>query len=137
MNSMTKSAYLFQPFTIKVEIKKNININKMTNQKKEVETKYQKADQIQKENQSVKNGQTISKTSEFETMEKDLNSKILELTMKIKDHYPELSKYLDEMPVTVPSEKDPEMTLNHLKTYYESLNSLLNKYKVDYPKIEE
>lgn len=72
-----------------------------------------------------------------EQIENDLNSKILKITMRIKDHFPELSKYLEEMPVTVPSENDPEITLNHLRIYYESLNSLLNKYKVDYPKIEE
>ena len=69
--------------------------------------------------------------------EKDLNSKILKITMRIKDDYPELSQYLEEMPVTVPSENDPEITLNHLKSYYESLISMLNKYKVDYSKIEE
>ncbi len=67
----------------------------------------------------------------------DLNSKILKITMRIKDDYPELSQYLEEMPVTVPTENDPEITLNHLKSYYESLISMLNKYKVDYPKIEE
>lgn len=72
-----------------------------------------------------------------EETEKDLNAKILKITMTIRDHYPELSKYLDEMPVTIPSEKDPEITLKHLSTYYESLNSMLNKYKVDYPKSEE
>lgn len=74
---------------------------------------------------------------DYEQIENDLNSKILKITMRIKDHHPELSKYLEEMPVTVPSENDPEITLNHLKSYYESLNSLLEKYKVDYPKIEE
>lgn len=72
-----------------------------------------------------------------EQIENDLNAKILKITMRIKDYYPELSQYLEEMPVTVPSENDPEITLNHLRTYYESLYSLLNKYKVDYPKIEE
>jgi AAA15 family ATPase/GTPase len=72
-----------------------------------------------------------------EQIENDLNAKILKITMKIKDHYPELSQYLEEMPVTVPSENDPEISLKHLSVYYESLNSLLNKYKVDYPKIEE
>lgn len=77
------------------------------------------------------------KHSDYEQIEKDLNSKILKITMRIKDHYPELSHFLEEMPVTVPTENDPEITLNHLKTYYESLNSLLNKYKVDYPKLEE
>jgi AAA15 family ATPase/GTPase len=73
----------------------------------------------------------------YEQIENDLNSKILKITMKIKDHYPELSQYLEEMPVTVPSENEPEITLNHLRSYYESLNSVLNKYKVDYPKTEE
>ena len=73
----------------------------------------------------------------YEEIENDLNSKILKITMEIKDHYPELSKYLEEMPETVPSANDPEITLNHLKSYYESLNSLLNKYKVDFPKIEK
>jgi AAA15 family ATPase/GTPase len=72
-----------------------------------------------------------------EQIENDLNSKILKITMKIKDHYPELSQYLEEMPVTIPSDNDPEMNLNLLKSYYESLNSLLKKYKVEYPKIEE
>jgi hypothetical protein len=72
-----------------------------------------------------------------EQIENDLNAKILKITMRINDYYPELSQYLEEMPVTVPSEDDPEITLNQLRIYYESLNSLLNKYKVDYPKIEE
>jgi transaldolase len=72
-----------------------------------------------------------------EQMEKDLNSKILKITMKIKEHYPELSKYLEEMPITIPSENDAETTLDQLKTYYESLKSLLQKYKVDFPSTEE
>jgi AAA15 family ATPase/GTPase len=80
----------------------------------------------------------MEKTNKInEQIENDLNAKILKITMKIKDHYPELSQYLEEMPVTVPSENDPEITLNLLRTYYESLNSILNKYKVDYQKIEE
>lgn len=88
-------------------------------------------------NKMAKNLKPVNKNEAYQSIEKDLNAKILKITMTIKDHYPELSKYLDEMPVTVPSEKDPEITLNNLQTYYESLNSLLNKYKVDYPKIEE
>lgn len=97
----------------------------------------QATDKLPAEIKPVLDGQNLDKHVAFEHIEKDLNAKILEVTMKIRDHYPELSKYLDEMPVTVPSEKDPEITLNHLQTYYESLNSLLNKYKVDYPKLEE
>ena len=64
----------------------------------------------------------------YKDKEKNLNSKILEITMTIMDQYPELSKYLEEMPVTIPDEKDPEITVKKLESYYDSLNSLLNKY---------
>jgi hypothetical protein len=69
------------------------------------------------------------KHADYEQIAKDLNSKILKITMMIKDDYPGLFPYLEEMPVTVPSENDPEITLNQLKSYIESLNSLLEKYK--------
>ena len=60
--------------------------------------------------------------------ENEWNAKILIITMKIKDQYPELSKFINEMPVTIPDEKDPEITIKNLKVYYESLTSMLNKY---------
>ncbi len=60
--------------------------------------------------------------------EKEFNENILKITMRIKDQYPELSKYLEEMPVTIPDEKHPDITLKNLKAYYDSLCSLLNKY---------
>jgi hypothetical protein len=41
--------------------------------------------------------------------ENELNEKILKITMRIKEQYPELSKYLNEMPITIPDEKDPEV----------------------------
>lgn len=65
--------------------------------------------------------------------EKELNSRILQITMKIKDKYPELSKYIEEMPVTIPDEKHPEITLQNLKIYNDSLNSILNKYILEHP----
>lgn len=65
--------------------------------------------------------------------EKDLNAKILEITMKIKNLYPELSKYIEEMPVTIPDEKNPEITVKNLKAYYDSLNSVLSKYILEHP----
>lgn len=34
--------------------------------------------------------------------------------MTIKDQHPELSKYIEEMPVTIPNEKHPEITLKSL-----------------------
>lgn len=72
--------------------------------------------------------ENTDKHADYEQIEKDLNAKILKITMTIKDNHPELSKYLEEMPDTVPSDSDPEITLNHLRTYYESLNSLLGKF---------
>lgn len=69
-----------------------------------------------------------------EEIEKDLNAKILKVTMTIKEHYPELVGFLEEMPETIPDEKDPEITLKNLSAYYESLNSMLSKYKLEHPK---
>ncbi len=61
--------------------------------------------------------------------EKELNSKILEITMNIQREYPELTKYLSEMPETIPDEKDHDITIKSLKTYYDSLSVLVNDYK--------
>ncbi len=69
-----------------------------------------------------------------EEIEKDLNSKILKVTMIIKEQYPELSGFLEEMPATIPSEENVEITLKNLSAYYESLNSMLSKYKSEHPK---
>lgn len=69
----------------------------------------------------------------YEEIEKDLNAKILAITLKIRKDRPELSKYLDEMPVTVPNVKDPHITLNLLKVYYESLVALFEDYKLEHP----
>ncbi|MFO7525374.1 MAG: hypothetical protein R6W68_07965 [Ignavibacteriaceae bacterium] len=60
--------------------------------------------------------------------EKDLNSKILEITMTIKEKYPELLKYLGEMPVTIPDKKSPEIDGKDLREYYDSLSSILKNY---------
>lgn len=68
-----------------------------------------------------------------EEIEKDLNSKILEITMRIRDQFPELSKYIEEMPVTIPDEQHPEITLKNLKMYYDSLNTILDKYILEHP----
>lgn len=68
----------------------------------------------------------------YEHLENYLNSRILKITTIIKNQYPELLEFLNEMPVTIPSEINPEITLNNLKTYGESLNSILIKYKLEH-----
>ena len=60
--------------------------------------------------------------------EKKLNDAILKLTLKIQNEYPELSKYLIEMPVTIPDTNNPEINIKILNDYYESLNTILHKY---------
>src|ERR1035437_5136146 len=87
-----------------------------------------KIEKIEKVIQPALYEQSFDKASVNEEAEKDLNSKILQITMKIKDQYPELSKYIEEMPVTIPDRKNPDITPKNLKTYYDSLNSVLNKY---------
>ncbi|MBP6757649.1 MAG: hypothetical protein KA133_00235 [Flavobacterium sp.] len=60
--------------------------------------------------------------------EKELNSDILEITMKIKGQFPELSKYILEMPVTIPNTDNPEINRKALRDYYDSLDVLLKDY---------
>lgn len=58
----------------------------------------------------------------------ELNNDIINMTMKIHDEFPELSKYMAEMPVTIPNEENPEINTKNLQDYYNSLESLLKKY---------
>jgi hypothetical protein len=60
--------------------------------------------------------------------EKEWNAKILALTMKIRTQNPELSKYLLEMPITIPDIVKPEINNKALQEYYNSLKTLLKDY---------
>jgi len=80
------------------------------------------------ETEAAINGQTLNESKIHKDLERDLNLKIIQVTMKIKDHYPELTKFLEEIPVTIPDETNMEITLKNLKSYYDSLSSILNKY---------
>ena len=61
-------------------------------------------------------------------LEKTLNEKILKITNKIRNEHPELSKYLNEMTVTIPDVNNPEMNNKVLQDYYNSLEEMLKKY---------
>lgn len=58
----------------------------------------------------------------------ELNNEILETANNIQENYPELSKFADEMAITIPSERDPEVNENSLKDYNDSLQSMANEY---------
>jgi len=60
--------------------------------------------------------------------EKQLNDAILKITLLIQEKYPELSKYITEMPVSNPDTETPEINIEHLTNYYESLTAILKKY---------
>ncbi len=64
--------------------------------------------------------------------EQDLNAKIMKITLEIQEQYPELSKYLEEMPITIPDEKNPEITRKNLGAYYDSLKTVLDKYILEH-----
>jgi len=107
----------------------------MKNYSKENKTLKPETDKRHKDIQLVFKGQDPKKTYSNEDAKADLNSKILKIILAINEQYPELSKYIEEMPVTIPNEKNPDVTLDNLKTYYESLSLMLNKYKSEHPAI--
>lgn len=60
--------------------------------------------------------------------EKQLDIAILEITMKIKEQFPELSNYILEMPATIPNMENPEVSRKSLEDYYNSLEIMLKDY---------
>lgn len=60
--------------------------------------------------------------------ETELNKEIIETTIKIQQHYPELSKFEEEMTITIPSEIKPEITTSSLQDYKDSLQAMAKGY---------
>ena len=57
--------------------------------------------------------------------EAQLNADILKITLMIRERYPELSKYISEMPVTIPNVESPEINAKILADYYDSLEAIM------------
>ena len=76
----------------------------------------------------------IGCTNEISIMEteKEINDKIMKITMVIQENYPELSKYLNEMPVTIPIDSNPEVNVQALSKYYETLLTLFRNYVAEH-----
>jgi hypothetical protein len=62
-------------------------------------------------------------------LEKELNSRILQISMKILEKHSELAEHLDEMPMTIPNMKNPEINIKILKDYLESLENILEHFE--------
>ncbi len=61
--------------------------------------------------------------------ELELNEMILVIINKIRERDPELLKYMNEMPLTVPYQENPEITVKTLTSYYDSLVVLFEEYE--------
>ena len=55
--------------------------------------------------------------------------------MIIDEKFPELSKYIEEMPFTIPATIEPEINETNLKDYQSSLYFLLNKYAANHNRL--
>ncbi len=66
--------------------------------------------------------------------ELELNEMILGVTNNIRGNHPELLKYLNEMPITIPYEENPAITIKTLTSYYDSLLVLLKDYEGSHAK---
>ena len=60
--------------------------------------------------------------------EEQLNADILKITLLIREKYPELSKYVSEMPITIPDVESPEINAKILTDYYDSLEAIMENY---------
>lgn len=64
--------------------------------------------------------------------EQEINAKIMKVTMVIQENYPELSKYLNEMPITIPIDSNPEINVKNLQKYYDTLVALFRNYVAEH-----
>jgi hypothetical protein len=64
--------------------------------------------------------------------EAEINAKIMKLTMVINENYPELSKYLNEMPITIPVDINPEINAKNLQKYHDNLLDIFRKYVAEH-----
>jgi len=62
----------------------------------------------------------------------ELNDNILKITELIRESYPELSKFISEMPVKNSEPIDEAITRKDLSDYYVSLENLLKNYSVNH-----
>jgi len=60
------------------------------------------------------------------TSKLELEEKIIQVTSTINKEYPELSKYITEIPFN--SSGQDEITIENLKDYFNSLVDILNEY---------
>lgn len=68
---------------------------------------------------------------ESKKTELELNEMILDITNNIRDQYPDLMKYVNEKPLTIPYQEHPTNAVSTLSSYYEQLQGLIDEYKAN------
>ena len=64
--------------------------------------------------------------------EKEVTEAIAKLTIEIREKYPEIGKYLNEMTVTNPDEEHPRINVELMNDYYETLKLMVEKYAAEH-----
>lgn len=62
----------------------------------------------------------------------EINKAILKVENLINTEFPELSKYIGEMPVNISYKAGVEISIENLKDYYNSLNELIKHYALSH-----
>ncbi|MBP93792.1 hypothetical protein SAMN04487989_101653 [Bizionia echini] len=63
---------------------------------------------------------------------KDLLTEISTVTRDIETNYPEVYEHLDEIPMTIPDQQNPDIDVKDLENYLESLKDIIKKYKEEH-----
>ena len=70
----------------------------------------------------------------FMNTEAELNEKIFKITNTIRNEFPELIKFLNEMPITIPVDNSPEVSIQMLEKYLNALIDIVKNYKLSHLK---
>lgn len=103
----------------------DINLSTPDNQSNSADHKS-KLTELDKKSNTI---QSENSKIEANIYKETLNKKILQIKLIIKKKFPELSKFL----VEIPSEVNTKISLDELTEYYVSLEAVLTKYKLDHP----
>lgn len=68
---------------------------------------------------------------------KELNFDILKISTTINEMFPELTKYIEEMPLRLLEPYAHGKDVDNLQDYYDTLGNLLTKYSTDHIPIGE